>query len=54
LDFDEFDSTIGKSQDRQLGIREFKQSAPQVEQTPYIPDKTRNGLGKLEDHYAAY
>jgi hypothetical protein len=54
LDFDEFDSTTGKSQDRQIGIQAAEQSAPAAEQEPYIPDNTRAGLGTLEDKFAKY
>jgi hypothetical protein len=51
LDFDEYDSTAGKSQDRQIGIQQVEQSAPPAEQEPYIPDDTRAGLGKVEAKY---
>jgi hypothetical protein len=51
LDFDEYDSTVGKSQDRQIGIQQVEQSAPPAEQEPYIPDETRSGLGKVEAKY---
>jgi hypothetical protein len=45
LDFDEYDSTTGKSQDRQIGVPVIE---PSAEAEPYIPDTTRAGLGELE------
>jgi hypothetical protein len=50
LDFDEFDSTTGKSQDRQLGVQ--ANSAPVTSVTPTVGDDTRRGLGQLEATYA--
>ena len=52
LDFDEYDSTTGKSQDRQIGIEEAQQQQAEAP-TPYIPDKSRAGLGELEAKYGA-
>jgi hypothetical protein len=53
LEFDEFDSVAGKSQDRQL---EAAQSAENTQEeksvTPPVSDKTRRGLGELEAKYA--
>jgi hypothetical protein len=52
LEFDEYDSMSGKSQDRQLGM---SLSAPLEEETavtPPVADDTRRGLGKLEATYA--
>jgi hypothetical protein len=52
LEFDEYDSMSGKSQDRQLGM---SQSAGVEEETPVNPivaEDTRRGLGKLEASYA--
>jgi hypothetical protein len=51
LEFDEFDSASGKSQDRQLGV---SQTAGKVSKSenPIVGDKTRGGLGILEDTYA--
>jgi hypothetical protein len=51
LDFDEYDSTVGKSQDRQIGLQEVEQNAASAEQEPYVPDTTRAGLGKVEAKY---
>jgi hypothetical protein len=52
LEFDEFDSVIGKSQDRQLGAATVGTVA--VPENPVVPDKTRRGLGKLEADFAKY
>jgi hypothetical protein len=53
LEFDEYDSTIGKSQDRQLGITSAEQQATaQAPQNPPVSDQDRAGLGKLEGQYA--
>jgi hypothetical protein len=52
LDFDEYDSTVGKSQDRQIGLQAVAQSAATTAQEPYIPDTTRAGLGKVEAKFA--
>jgi hypothetical protein len=50
LEFDEFDSVSGKSQDRQLGLP----PAPPAETaaTPLVSDEDRAGLGKLGAAYA--
>ena len=50
LQFDEYDSTTGKTQERQLGASE--NAAPQPAASPPVSDKTRMGLGKLEEKYA--
>jgi hypothetical protein len=50
LEFDEYDSTTGKSQDRQLGIKIMAEEGPAAE-TPPVADKTRRGLGELEQRY---
>jgi hypothetical protein len=50
LDFDEFDSTTGKSQDRQLGATVDTTVVTSV--TPTVGDDTRRGLGQLEGRYA--
>jgi hypothetical protein len=50
LEFDEYDSTTGKSQERQLGASE--NAAPQSPVSPAVSDKTRMGLGELEGKYA--
>jgi hypothetical protein len=50
LDFDEYDSTTGKSQDRQIGIEAAQQQQTEA-QTPYVPDKSRAGLGEMEAQY---
>jgi hypothetical protein len=52
LEFDEYDSTAGKSQDRQIGIIITEQEEAAEPQNPYVPDHTRRGLGKVEDTYA--
>jgi hypothetical protein len=53
LEFDEFDSTIGKSQDRHIGLQQAEQSAASVtEKAPVVSDHTRRGLGALEERYA--
>jgi hypothetical protein len=52
LEFDEYDSTSGKSQDRQLGIKTTEKKASAEPQNPVVSDKDRAGLGKLEDIYA--
>ena len=49
LEFDEFDSTIGKSQDRQLGAT--IDTVVVTSQNPVVGDTTRRGLGKLEAKY---
>jgi hypothetical protein len=51
LEFDEYDSTAGKSQDRQLGAKTAEEGG-RAAVTPPVSDKTRGGLGKLEDRYA--
>jgi hypothetical protein len=49
LEFDEYDSSTGKSQERQMGAKAaVEESAPAQ---PPVSDKTRMGLGKLEAHY---
>jgi hypothetical protein len=53
LEFDEFDSVIGKSQDRQLGAAAVKTSVVTFE-NPVVPDDTRLGLGKVEADCAKY
>jgi hypothetical protein len=50
LEFDEFDSTSGKSQDRQLGAK--TDTAVVKSENPVVGDDTRRGLGKLEKTYA--
>jgi hypothetical protein len=52
LEFDEYDSTTGKSQDRQMGITIAEQSQAQVSARPPVSEHTRAGLGKLEGKYA--
>jgi hypothetical protein len=53
LEFDEFDSATGKSQDRQLGAAVVETSVVTSE-NPVVPDDTRRGLGKLEADCAKY
>jgi hypothetical protein len=52
LEFDEYDSTTGKSQDRQLEVQDAEQSDATVAVQPVVADKTRRGLGELEGQYA--
>jgi hypothetical protein len=52
LEFDEFDSVIGKSQDRQLGVT--ANTAAVTSENPVVSDETRRGLGKLEAEFAKY
>jgi hypothetical protein len=51
LEFDEFDSVSGKSQDRQLGASSSA-PAPATSENPVVGDTTQRGLGELEAHYA--
>ena len=51
LEFDEFDSVSGKSQDRQLGVSQTAVSVSKSE-NPVVGDTTRRGLGALEQTYA--
>ena len=52
LEFDEFDSVAGKSQDRHLGAQTAAVAETPKSENPVIPDETRRGLGKLETAYA--
>jgi hypothetical protein len=52
LEFDEFDSATGKSQDRQLGVKAAAQTKTVTSVNPVIGDDQRAGLGKLEKVYA--
>ena len=52
LEFDEYDSISGKSQDRQLGMREAAAVEEETSVNPLVADDTRRGLGKLEATYA--
>ena len=51
LDFTEFDSTIGKSQDRLLVSVEAAAAAPVTSETPEIGNDQRAGLGKMAGRY---
>ena len=51
LDFTEFDSTVGKSQDRLLASMEAEAAAPVTSETPEIGNDQRAGLGKMEGKY---
>jgi hypothetical protein len=51
LEFDEFDSVSGKSQDRQMGAR-IAASETETPVNPPVGDKERAGLGKMEARYA--
>lgn len=50
LEFDEFDSVAGKSQDRRLGAA--ADTTAVTSENPVIGDETRMGLGKLEAEFA--
>jgi hypothetical protein len=52
LAFDEYDSTAGKSQDRQIGVIITEQEKAAEPQNPPVSDHTRLGLGKIEESYA--
>jgi hypothetical protein len=55
LEFDEFDSVAGKSQDRQLNATTTTAASNKTAATsvdPVVGDETRRGLGKLEGKYA--
>jgi hypothetical protein len=52
LEFDEYDSMSGKSQDRQLGMSETATGEEGTLVNPILADDTRRGLGKLEATYA--
>jgi hypothetical protein len=55
LEFDEYDSTIGKSQDRQLGMQTTTQTeAASTSETPTVDAKTQAGIGELNNAAAAY
>ena len=51
LEFDEFDSVSGKSQDRQLGAGALTAGSG-APVNPPVGDTTRRGLGQLEGRYA--
>jgi hypothetical protein len=51
LDFTEFDSTIGKSQDRMLVSMEAAEVPPATSENPEIGNDQRAGLGKMEAKY---
>jgi hypothetical protein len=53
LEFDEYDSTAGKSQDRQLGVIITEQEKAAEPQNPPVSDHARLGLGKIEESYAS-
>jgi hypothetical protein len=52
LEFDEYDSTTGKSQDRQIAVNVSEAAEAAAPQNPPVPDQDRAGLGKLEQTYA--
>ena len=52
LEFDEFDSTTGKSQGRQIAAGISEKPAPSAE-VEVVGKKDRAGLGELEGKYAA-
>jgi hypothetical protein len=51
LEFNEFDSTIGKSQDRLLVSMEAAAAEPVTVENPEIGNDQRAGLGKMEAKY---
>ncbi|GAB6392500.1 MAG: hypothetical protein MdMp014T_1873 [Treponematales bacterium] len=51
LEFDEFDSVSGKSQDRQLGMSSAQAAQPKSV-TPPVSNKDRAGLGAMEAKFA--
>jgi hypothetical protein len=51
LEFNEFDSVAGKSQDRLLASMEAAQAAPVTSENPVIGNDQRAGLGKMEGKY---
>ncbi|MDR1175325.1 MAG: hypothetical protein LBK83_07645 [Treponema sp.] len=51
LDFDEYNSTTGKSQERQLGIEIIEQT-PQEVSGPPVAARERAGLGVIQEKYA--
>jgi hypothetical protein len=51
LEFAEFDSAVGKSQDRLLVSMEAAQAAPVASENPEIGSDQRAGLGKMEARY---
>lgn len=52
LEFDEFDSTTGKSQGRQIAAGVSEQPMPSAE-TAVVGKQDRAGLGQLEKKYAS-
>jgi hypothetical protein len=52
LEFDEYNSTSGKSQERQIGIDLAAQAEAAAPPSPPVDDGTRRGLGELEAQYA--
>lgn len=50
LEFDEYDSVTGLSQERQIGAK-IASDGETAAATPPVSDKTRAGLGKLEGQY---
>jgi hypothetical protein len=51
LEFDEYDSVTGKSQERLVAVTIGEQEEEEA-RTPPVSDHTRAGLGKLQDTYA--
>jgi hypothetical protein len=52
LEFDEYDSATGKSQDRQIAVSVAETAEAAAPQNPPVSDHDRAGLGKLEKAYA--
>lgn len=52
LNFDEYDSTTGKSQDRHISTQAAQESASPTPKAPPVSEKARGGLGKLEERHA--
>ena len=52
LEFDEFDSVSGKSQDRQLGLSRASAAGTEAPVNPPVDDKTQWEAKELERQYA--
>jgi hypothetical protein len=52
LEFDEFDSVSGMSQDRQLGVSQARAAPSETTQNILAGDTTRRGLGELNAKFA--
>jgi hypothetical protein len=52
LEFDEYDSATGKSQDRQVAVSISEQAEAAAPRNPPVSDHDRAGLGKMEKTFA--